>query len=275
MRILLPLLFLGFNLSAQTAGGGVTDIEGNYYPTVIIGTQEWMAKNLRTATYANGNPIPNVTDGTQWSNSGGTGAYAYFDNISQYNNTYGKLYNQYAVASTWSETTQEAVQTKELCPTGWHVPNDAEWTILTDYLGGTNVAGGKMKSTGTAYWASPNTDATNESGFSALPGGGRATNGTFDALGNTGVWWSSTLGWSRTLYDDQGSVYRYNYNPRFGLSVRCVSNTPVLETIELNSEPKQLVKIVDLMGREIEQTPNTVLIYMYSDGTIERKYIVE
>jgi len=137
----------------------VTDIDGNEYATIQIGTQVWMAENLRTTKYCNGDPIPNVTDSLQWVNLA-TGAWAHNNNYSQYENLYGKLYNWYAVDDS-----------RNICPCNWHVPTDAEWTTLIDYLGGEGVAGGKMKSTGTQYWLSPNTDATNESGFSGLPGG--------------------------------------------------------------------------------------------------------
>jgi uncharacterized protein (TIGR02145 family) len=174
-----------------------------------------MAENLRTTTYANGDPIPNVTDNTQWQILT-TGAWAHYNNDSQYENPYGKLYNWYTVDDP-----------RNVCPTGWHVPTDAEYTLLTDYLGGEPVAGSKMKSTGTQYWLSPNTDATNESGFSGLPGGSRDYDGTFSSIGGDGYWWSSTeddtgLAWYRYLYYYDGGVDRSYYNKRYGFSVRCL-----------------------------------------------------
>lgn len=196
-------------------GAGVT-FDGYTYPSIVLGNgQEWMSENLRTTTYANGNPIPNVTDNTQWENLT-TGAWSHYNNDSQYENPYGKLYNWYTVDDP-----------RNVCPTGWHVPTDAEWTILSDYLGGENVAGGKMKSTGTQYWLSPNTDATNESGFSGLPGGLRSFNGTFNDIGNLGYWWSSTEyittnAWYRYLSYDSGIVYRYGNYKKDGFSVRCL-----------------------------------------------------
>lgn len=217
-----------FNLSGATTNigaiqacnngaqvGSVTDIDGNTYNTIVIGNQEWMAENLRTTTYANGDPIPNVTDTTQWQGLT-TGAWAHYNNDNQYENPYGKLYNFYTVDDP-----------RNVCPTGWHVPTDAEWTVLTDYLGGVNVAGGKMKSTGMQYWSSPNTDATNESGFSGLPGGYRLNDGTYYGIGFSGLWWSSTedvtySAWSRSLHYSNGVYYRGSSNKASGHSVRCL-----------------------------------------------------
>ena len=196
-------------------GAGVT-FDGYTYTSIVLGNgQEWMAENLRTTTYANGDPIPNITDDTQWENLT-TGAWSHYNNDSQYENPYGKLYNWYTVADP-----------RNVCPTGWHVPTDAEWTTLTDYLGGESVAGGKMKSTGTQYWESPNTDATNESGFSGLPGGYRLNGGPFGNIGNLGYWWSSSeddayTAWSRGLVYVNGSVFRVNENKDTGISVRCL-----------------------------------------------------
>jgi uncharacterized protein (TIGR02145 family) len=198
-------------------GGGVT-FNGYTYTIIVLGNgQEWMAENLRTTTYANGDPIPNVTDANQWSNLT-TGAWAHYNNDSQYENPYGKLYN-------WNTVDDP----RNVCPTGWHVPTDAEWTVLSDYLGGSAVAGGKMKSTGTQYWSSPNTDATNESGFSGLPGGYRLYNGTFNFIGLYGYWWSSTesstnYAWYRFLSYNSDNVSRSDYyKPKEdGFSVRCL-----------------------------------------------------
>lgn len=196
-------------------GAGVT-FNGYTYTSIVLGNgQEWMAENLRTTTYANGDPIPNVTDGNQWGNLT-TGAWAHYNNDSQYENPYGKLYNWYTVDDP-----------RNVCPTGWHVPTDAEWTVLSDYLGGSAVAGGKMKSTGTQYWLSPNTDATNERGFSGIPGGNRNLDGTFSIIGYYGYWWSSTenssgSAWYHQLYYYNGYVSRYDDNKKHGFSVRCI-----------------------------------------------------
>lgn len=196
-------------------GAGVT-FDGYTYSSIVLGNgQEWMAENLRTTNYANGDPIPNVTDATQWDNLT-TGAWVHYDNDSQFENLYGKLYNWYTVADS-----------RNVCPTGWHVPSDAEWTFLTAYLGGDLVAGGKMKSTGTQYWFSPNTDATNESGFSGLPGGWGDYGGGYLNIGNGGYWWSSAEydasdAWFCSLYANYSGVNISDYQKTLKFSVRCL-----------------------------------------------------
>jgi len=194
--------------------GTMTDIDGNTYKTVTIGTQTWMAENLKVTKYNDGTAIPNVTDETAWS-SLTTGAYCNYNNDPSTAATYGRLYNWYAV------------NTGKLCPTGWHVPTDAEWETLREYLGGYEVAGGKLKETGTTHWNSPNEGATNASGFTALPGGGRYNDGTFDYIGDNGIWWSSTegstsyaLGWYLN-YNNYNLTYN-NSSKVDGFSVRCV-----------------------------------------------------
>ena len=197
--------------------GTVTDVDGNTYKTIQIGTQTWMAENLKTTKYRNGTPIPNVTDNTQWQNNT-NGAYCSYENNASNDCPYGKLYNWYAVTNT-----------NQLCPTGWHVPTNAEWTTLTTFLGGESVAGGKMKSTGTQYWITPNTGATNSSGWSGLPGGDRDPNGRFDKIGLEGYWWSSTKRevssiWIRGLVygiDAAGIGYLDSWS---GFSVRCLKD---------------------------------------------------
>jgi uncharacterized protein (TIGR02145 family) len=193
-----------------------TDVEGNSYKVVRIGNQIWMAENLRTTKYQDGYNIPNVTDNNDWSNLI-TGAFCWHSNNVTYKNTYGALYNWYAVNSG------------KLCPNGWHVPGDSEWTILTSFLGGVNIAGGKMKSV--TGWHSPNTGATNESGFSALPGGARADDGAFDgSIGSSiGNWWSATgvsysSAWKWSITYDSHEIYRNDRNKKAGWSIRCVKN---------------------------------------------------
>ncbi len=204
--------------------GEMMDQDGNIYPTVIIGTQEWMAKNLRTTTFVNGNGITligNDASGDAAWNAANYGAYSVYDTVGAgYRsfdvNEFGYLYNWYA-----------ANDTSGLCPTGWHVPTDAEWTTLTNFLGGLGMAGGPMKEAGTAHWISPNTGATNASGFTGLPGGYRLFNGTFFNLGFSGNWWSSTessssSAWCRNLFHSVGNVGWSNVDKRLGYSVRCV-----------------------------------------------------
>jgi uncharacterized protein (TIGR02145 family) len=222
-----------------------------------------MAENLRTTKYANGDPIPNVTDNTQWS-SLSTGAWAHYNNDSQYENPYGKLYNWYTVSDQ-----------RNVCPIGWYVPIDADWTILTDYLGGEFIAGGKMKSTGTQYWISPNTGATNESGFTGHPGGFRFGNiGIFEDINYAGYWWSSTNNFSRILINDLSNVYRDDFGDAVGLSVRCLKNiTSEINLIE--SHYKSLIEIYDLFGNKTVIKVNELQFYKYSDGSIEKKIIIE
>jgi uncharacterized protein (TIGR02145 family) len=193
-------------------------------PSITIGTQTWTTKNLDVATYSDGTVIPQVTDPTAWA-SLTTGAWCYYNNDSGTGTTYGKLYNWYAVAGIHDNDPN--TPNKKLAPTGYHVPSDAEWSTLTTFLGGENVAGGKMKETGTAHWNSPNTDATNSSGFTGLPGGDRGSDGTFYYIGTLGVWWSSSEGdtayaWYRSLYYNYGAAFR-NYGSKiYGFSVRCL-----------------------------------------------------
>jgi uncharacterized protein (TIGR02145 family) len=202
---------------ATTPSTSVTDVDGNVYQTVIIGTQTWMVEDLKTTKYNNSTTIPKVTNNTEWSELT-TPGYRWYDNDSTtYAQTYGALYNWYVV------------ETGELCPTGWHVPTDAEWTTLTDFLGGENVAGGKLKESGTAQWNSPNTDATNETGFTALPGGMLNTAGTFSNTGNIGGWWSATESgasgaWLRLMKNDASNVTRGGNNKKVGISVRCMKD---------------------------------------------------
>ena len=191
---------------------------------VTIGTQVWATVNLDVTTYRDGTTIPQVTDPTQWSNLT-TGAWCYYNNNSSSGTTYGKLYNWYAVAGI--HDADPNTPNKVLAPTGWHLPTDAEWTTLTNTLGGIIVAGGKLKATGTSLWDTPNTDATNSSGFSGLPGGGRSYNGTFTYVGTYGYWWSSSQGnissaWLRYLAWNFGDAVSFNGNKRHGFSVRCL-----------------------------------------------------
>lgn len=184
-------------------------------PTIVIGTQQWMSKNLDVAFYRNGDPIPQVTDPTAWAGLT-TGAWCYYNNDSALGNKYGKLYNWYAVNDP-----------RGLAPQGWHIPSDAEWTALEAPLGGSSVAGGKMKEAGTLNWTAPNTAGNNNSGWAGLPGGFRDFGGTFNSVGSFGHWWSAselntTIAWYRTLYYNDGTLYRINYNKQNGLSVRCL-----------------------------------------------------
>jgi uncharacterized protein (TIGR02145 family) len=207
----------------------VTDIDGNVYQTVKIGNQWWMAENLKVTHYRNNNAIPNVTDSLAWSNLS-TGAYCNSDNNETNVVTYGRLYNWFAINDS-----------RNISPAGWHVPSDEEWKQLEMYLGmsqaeadresyrGTDK-GGKLKEAGTSHWYDPNEGATNESGFSALPGGARESNGSFkNYRGLLAFFWSSTEGsdgdaWCRFLPYDGSEVGRWSTNKKGGLSIRCVKD---------------------------------------------------
>jgi uncharacterized protein (TIGR02145 family) len=196
----------------------IKDIENNIYKIVKIGTQTWMAEDLRTTKFKNGQPIPKVSDFIEWTKLV-TPAYCWYDNDSiTYSQTYGALYNWYTV------------NTGNICPSGWHVPTDIEWTTLIDYLGGIDSACGKLKDTGTIHWLRPNTDATNESDFSAIPGGWRYTNGLFEYVGVSVYWWSATEysisnGWLWNLDFNSNYVFHYYQFPKqIGSSVRCIKD---------------------------------------------------
>lgn len=207
------LICLGLTgLRAQT----VTDIDSNVYNTVTIGTQVWMAENLKTSKYRNGDSISTGLSDDDWMSTT-YGACSIYDNDDANNTTYGKLYNWYAVTDS-----------RLLCPDGWHVPADAEWTTLISSLGGENVAGSKLKEAGTMHWNSPN-NANNESGFTALPAGQNMWYGPFGGLGNYGYWWSTSEGfgsgsWGRTMVHSEDTVRRFNYTKVVGFSVRCVND---------------------------------------------------
>lgn len=202
----------------------VTDINGNFYDTIHIGTQIWLKQNLNTSRYNNGDSIPKVTDYLQWGNLY-SGAYCWYNNDSAaYENPFGKLYNFYAVSDA-----------RNLCPEGWKIPTDAEWTDLTNYLGGENVAGSKLKETGISHWGNYNSDATNEFNFTALPGFKRNYDGYFDTYGPSGYLWSSTANggsaWFRIITN---VVQRTSNSKRYGLYVRCIkagNSTKLLPTV--------------------------------------------
>ena len=209
----------GGNGEDAVYGDGVTDSDGNEYPSVIIDDQEWMAENLRTTSYADGTPIPHVEDGNEWINLS-TPGFAWYENDEGYADPYGALYNWFAV------------ETGELCPEGWKVPSDDEWSQLVDALGGPMEAGGKLKDTGTVeagdgFWDDPNEGATNATGFSALPGGYRYTNASFSQMGNLGRWWSAdestdNLAWARLMHAYFNGVERLEGSKVEGFAVRCL-----------------------------------------------------
>ena len=213
----------------ETTSGTFTDSrDGNEYNWVQIGDQVWMAENLAYLPSIN-----MVADGSE--DAAGSYYYVYgydgtnvadakaTDNYA----TYGVLYNWTAAMDGEASSTTNPSGIQGVCPAGWHLPSDAEWTELTDCLGGTSVAGGKLKETGTTHWNSPNTGATNETGFTALPGGYRYYSGKFLNVGNDGIWWSATeypayFAWYRSMYYSSSGVTRYYGDKEVGFSVRCV-----------------------------------------------------
>lgn len=194
----------------------IQDIENNYYRIVSIGTQVWMVENLMVTRYNDGTPVPLVTSDSEWNNTTSP-AYTWYDNKSS---EYGALYNYYTVADT---------NTLNICPIGWHVPSDAEWTILTDFLGGLGNAGGHMKEAGLSHWNAPNTGANNQSGFTGLPGGYRDSSGPSILMGGSGYWWSSnedseSHAWNRGLDYATVDAGRYSSYKKHGSSVRCLKD---------------------------------------------------
>jgi len=195
----------------------ISDVDGNIYETIRIGTQVWMAENLKTTKYSNGEDIAYVTGDAEWL-ALTTGAYCWYNNDEgAYKDTYGALYNWYTT-----------VDVRNVCPSGWHVSTDAEWVTLMNFLGSSNVAGGKLKEFGTTHWNSPNTYATNESNFTALPGGYRYPGGIFDYVGYKGFWWSSTAAgadaWFWFMQYDSSILYKNYIDNNYGFSVRCIKN---------------------------------------------------
>ena len=193
-----------------------SDLDGNIYSVIAIGEQYWMGENLKTTKYNDGKPIPLVTDDSKWA-SLSTAAYCWYNNDIKYKPIYGALYNWYAV------------KTNNLCPVGWHVPTDEEWTVLTEYLGGKDVAGGKIKEAGTSHWASPNTGASNESGFTAMPAGNRRYDGFFSGATGHATWRTSTeydvnKVMYRYVFYHSASLYSASTNKNAGYSVRCIKD---------------------------------------------------
>lgn len=215
----LVLLLTGL-VGCQT--NSVKDIDGNKYKTIKIGTQTWLSENLKTTTYNDGTPIPRVKSYDAWAELS-TPAYCWYSNDSTNKEDYGALYNWYAV------------NTKKLCPEGWHVPSDKEWTELRSYLGDKGDAGNALKEAGTSHWKSPNSDASNSTGFRGLPGGYRDYKGPFNLLRTDGYWWSSTesywyihpdsasnIAFYRNLRYDDHDLFRSVTDKSFGLCVRCL-----------------------------------------------------
>ncbi|MCX6335413.1 MAG: hypothetical protein NT092_14130, partial [Bacteroidia bacterium] len=206
----------------------ITDFDDNRYNTIKIGSQIWIAENLKTTHFNDGTSIPLVTENIEWNNLQ-TPGYCWCDSSSVFGDDYySALRNVSGALYNW-----HAVNTGKLCPSGWHVPEDNDWKILTDYLGGEDVAGDKLKAT--VFWpriADTEPTATNESGFSALPGGYRRSDGRYDEMDHSGEWWSFSEYQENSAFDAlyrsmgyENSIVKNTFiNKSSGLSVRCVKN---------------------------------------------------
>ncbi len=197
----------------NNTGETITDVDGNVYPVVTIGNYKWMAKNLIATHFNDGTEIPIVSDNTEWKNLTGPGS-CYYENDDANKATYGLLYNFNAMNSA-----------KKICPDGWSVPADEGWSALLSDLGDPATAGGKLKETGTSHWESPNDGATNETGFSALPGGARTNTGDFFFKGTRAFFWNSistsSNGHYYSLLNANAELYSgYTYKT-YGYSIRC------------------------------------------------------
>jgi uncharacterized protein (TIGR02145 family) len=245
-----------FTLTGATSGEYVT-----------IGSQVWMKKNLDVVRYRNGDLIPQVNDSTQWANLK-TGAWCYYSNKNAYGAISGRLYNWYAVNDP-----------RGLAPEGWHIASDAEWTTLSDFLGGEDVAGGKMKEVGVTHWQSPNKGATNESGFTGLPGGYRYENKSFNGYGVNGYWWCSTesdanIANARYLSTYDSAMHTTVYYKRSALSVRCIignySNTPTINLI--SPSIAQIGDIITISGTAFGTDQGTSFISFNALNPLKSDY---
>jgi uncharacterized protein (TIGR02145 family) len=230
----------------------VSDFEGHIYNTVLIGTQLWMQENLKATKYRDGTSIKYLTDITAWSTET-AGSFCWYGNSTLIGDTYGALYNYYTT-----------IENSNLCPTGWRVPTDADWAILTSTLGGETVAGGKMKEAGITHWNTPNTGATNESNFAALPGGTREATGAYTGQINSTYFWSSTSNttgaWDIMMYYADATTAKNLEDKRIGHSVRCIQGEgqvlPAVTTTPISGKTSTGA----ISGGNITSDGNSVLI---------------
>jgi len=218
---------ISFKTQSISGNSFIDSRDGNIYQFATIGNQTWMAENLRYLPSVVGSSTGSETtpyyyvygyNGTNVTEAKATSNYT----------TYGVLYNWQAAMAGYGSSSANPSGVKGVCPIGWHMPSDAEWTELTDFLGGTSVAG-KLKESGTIHWSSPNTGATNQTGFTARPGGRRHNNGTFESIGVQGNWWTATGGyantaWFRSMSNNSDNINRNHHYMDAGFSVRCVKN---------------------------------------------------
>ena len=230
----------GFN--PELSYGTLTDYDGNSYKTIEIGEQNWMAENLKVTHYADGTPIPFVTDEADWSSMDEEDrAYCWYDNLSEYKDTTGALYSWTGAMNGSSGVNDSVTLVQGVCPDGWHIPTDEDWKELEIFLGMSaetadkydwrgSDEGGSLKEMGFSHWDLPNAGADNASGFTALPGGFRSYTGTFYGVGQYATFWTANQKsgseniWYRVLNQDEKRIYRH-YNLRNqGHSVRCVED---------------------------------------------------
>ena len=243
MRKHLQFVFILFSTISfcQNKNEIVIDVNGNAYHTVKIGSQTWMVENLKVTKYRNGDPIQNVIDNVQWSKLK-TGAFCYYNNDESNKTVYGAIYNWYAVSDK-----------RNIAPSGWHIPSEVEWETLINYLGGWEVAGGKLKEQGLQHWKAPNTKADNISGFKGLPGGSRFwDDGSFQAFGTVGNYWSSTAftemgddeAKNLDLYSESGEGSIGFQMQQLGMSVRCIKNNEGTNYSDINEFFKAFQKVI-------------------------------
>lgn len=215
--IILLAIALFITSLREVKGQIIKDIDGNVYPSVSIGNQIWMAENLKTTKFNDGTPIILVTDNKTWKTIS-TPAYCWLNNDINNKDVYGALYNWFTV------------NTKKLCPKGWHIPADTEWSIMITFLGDIRVAGDKLKEVGDAHWKNTLDIGTNDFGFTALPAGMRQYTGVFPVFAKSyAVFWSATqssneLAWNRGLYFSTSNVYKGSEGKNCGFSVRCIKD---------------------------------------------------
>ena len=214
--IVLSIIFVGLLFSCSK-DNATNPQENKVYDNVKIGNQVWMKKNLDVVCYRNGDIIPQINDSLEFATKT-TGAWCYYDNNSENGKIYGTIYNWYAVNDP-----------SGLAPKGWHIPTDSEWTVMTDLYGGEYFVGGKLKDTGLTYWKDVNIGATNESGFTGLPGGMSSMFNIFTSIRILGYWWtatehSATQGKLWSLINGSSVINHFFTDKKFFLSVRCVKD---------------------------------------------------
>ena len=220
LTLILILFIISNSFSLTCDAQSVTDVDGNTYTTVKIGSQTWMGQNLNVSKFRNGDPIPEANSDKEWEQASinKKPAWCFYENITEYGTAYGKLYNWYA-----------ANDKRGLAPKGWHISSEAEWNTLAQTLGGAALAGKKLKEKGADHWKTPNKEATNESGFTATPSGLNYSFGSFVGFETKAYWWTSTEDGDDTaivfsLSYDSNELFNLFLNKGVGLSVRCMKD---------------------------------------------------